>query len=196
MKTAKRIVLNHCCGVIIDVQEFFLNQLDANLRSTVETNTMGFAHMLGYLEIPVLATVERPLKEKGAIPKTIQKYLNGNDASEIFEKDFFDLTKHKEITGYLRSLKKKQLLLAGCETDVCVLQSCLGLIDLGYEIYVIEDLLFSSTRNVSAAVERMKGAGATFVSLKTLYYELLEAVDTSPQRKKIVEKFGLFPKEL
>lgn len=196
MKTVKRIVLNQCCGVIIDVQEFSLAQLDADTRSRIETNTMGFARMLGYLQVPVLSTVERPLKTKGAMPKSIGKYLSGNDAAETFEKDFFDLTKHQEITGYLRSLKKKQLIVGGCETDVGLLQSCLGLLSLGYEIYVVEDLLFSSSREVHSAVQRMKDAGAIFVSLKTLYYELLEAVETSPQRRKIVEKFGPFPKEL
>jgi nicotinamidase-related amidase len=72
---------------------------------------------------------------------------------------------------------------------VCVLQSCLGLLDLGYEVYVVEDLLFSGSPNVEAAVARMKGAGAIFLTYKTLYYELTESVDGG-------ETFGPFPDDL
>src|SRR5262245_47633356 len=135
---AKRIFLNQCCGVIIDIQESFLRQIEHKLRDQIEVNAMGFAQLLQYLKIPTLVTVERPLETKGAIPENIKRYLDANENAEILEKDFFDLTKHKEITGYLRSTKRKQVLIAGCETDVCVLQSCLGLMDLGYEIFLIE----------------------------------------------------------
>ena len=39
---AKRIVADHCCGVIIDVQRFFLAQVDKRLRSNIVTNTKNF----------------------------------------------------------------------------------------------------------------------------------------------------------
>jgi len=193
---SKRINLKQCAGVIIDVQDYFLKQLQPAKREQIEVNTMGLAKMLAYFQLPTLATAERPLDKKGAVPESIARYLDKNDAAEIFEKDFFDLTKHKDITGYLRSLKRKQMIVAGCETDVCVLQSVLGLIELGYEVFLVEDLLFSSSKDVSAAFDRMKDAGAIRLSLKTLYYELLEAVDSSPQRKKVIEKFGPSPLEL
>ena len=49
----KRIALDRCCGVIIDVQEFFLSQLAKPLRSTIETSTKNFAGLLGYLGRPI-----------------------------------------------------------------------------------------------------------------------------------------------
>ena len=69
----------------------------------------------------------------------IMKYLG--DMAKLFEKDFFDLTKERQIRAHLEQLNKKQLVLAGCETDVCVLQSCLRL-----QVYLVEELLFSSSR--------------------------------------------------
>jgi nicotinamidase-related amidase len=83
------------------------------------------------------------------------------------------------------------MIVAGCETDVCVLQSCLGLLSLGYEVFVVEELIFSSARNVAAAIERMKAGGVVFISYKTLYYELLESVD-GPKFKSLEE----FPDDL
>lgn len=187
---ANRINLKTCCGVIIDVQDHFLKTLKSEARERLEVNMMGFAKMLAYLRIPTLATIERPLDKNGSIPENIARYLNKNEAAEIFEKDYFDLTKHKDITGYLRSLKRKQMIIAGAETDVCVLQSALGLMNLGYEVFLVEDLLFSASADVSAALERLRDAGAVRISLRTLYYELLEAVESSPRRNEIVEKFG------
>jgi nicotinamidase-related amidase len=192
--TAKRLVPDQCLGVIIDVQEFFLTLADQRLRPKRIANTKNFARLLGYLQIPIVVTLERPVDRKGALPKEIGRHLNAS--TQTFEKDFFDLTKEETIRDHIRRLQKTQIILAGCETDVCVLQSCLGLLALGYEVYVMEELLFSSTRNVDAAIARMKAEGAVFLTFKSLYYELIEAVDGSPHREKMHAAFGAFPDDL
>ena len=194
MTTAKRIVPDHCLGVIIDTQEFFLSQVDKRLRSKIKTNTRNFARLLGYFRVPIVVTLERPIDKKGSLPKEINRHLS--DLAETFEKDFFDLTREKKIRDYLERLKKKQVVVAGCETDVCVLQSCLGLLGLGYEVYVVEELLFSSSRNVDSAIARMKAEGAIFLTYKSLYYELIEAVGGDRHTEKILATFGPFPDDL
>jgi nicotinamidase-related amidase len=192
---ARRIALDHCFGAIIDVQEFFLAQAgDRRVRSKIEANTRNFARLLDYFRIPLVATLERPVHAKGQLPTAIKKHLG--DQAKLFEKDFFDLTKEKKIKDHLGRLKKKQAIVAGCETDVCVLQSCLGLLNLGYEVYVVEDLLFSSARNVDAAIARLKAEGAIFLTYKTLFYELIEAVDGGPHAEKMLQTFGAFPDDL
>jgi nicotinamidase-related amidase len=185
---AKRIVSDHCCGVIIDVQRFFLAKVDKRLRSNIMTNTQNFVRLLGHFSIPIIVTLERPIGRKGALPQEIGKHLG---FSETFEKNFFDLCKEKKIKGYLGRLKKQQVIVAGCETDVCVLQSCLGLLSLGYEVYVVEELLFSSSRNVDSAIARMKAEGAIFLTYKSLYYELVESVKDGRHTEKSLETFNL-----
>ena len=194
MTMAKRIVPAHCWGVIIDVQEFFLSQVDKRLRSKMETNTKNFVRLLGHFRVPIVVTLERPVDQKGSLPQEINKHLS--DLGKTFEKDFFDLTREKKISDHLRRLKQKQVIVAGCETDVCVLQSCLGLLSLGYDVYVVEELLFSSSRNVDSAIARMKAEGAIFLSYKSLYYELIEAVGGGRHAKEILETFGPFPDDL
>jgi len=142
----------------------------------------------------MVATLERPVDQKGALPSEIAKHVSGN--AKIFEKDFFDLTKEKKIADYIARLKKKQVIVAGCEIDVCVLQSCLGLLGLGYDVYVVEELVFSSSPNVDAAIARMKAAGAAFLTYKSLYYELIEAVDGARHGEKVLATFGPFPADL
>ena len=189
----KRIVADRCWGAIIDVQELFISQTDKRLWSKITKNINNFARLLGHFRIPIVFTLERPVDQKGGLPEEVSKHVVR--AAKIFEKDFFDLTREQEIAHYIARLKKKQVLVAGCETDVCILQSCLGLLGLGYEVYVVEDLLFSSSRKVDSAIARMKAEGAVFLTYKSLYYELIEAVEGG-HRDKVVKTFGPFPEDL
>ena len=188
-----RIALERCCGALIDVQEYFLSQLDERLRSRIKVNTKNFVRLLAYLRIPLLVTLERPVDRKGALPKEIAEHLG---RAETHEKDFFDLSRERAIAGRLGRWKRKQVIVAGCETDVCVLQSCLGLLGQGYQVFVIEELLFSASRNVDAATARMKAAGAVFLSYKTFFYELMERVEESRRAQKKFVALGPFPEDL
>jgi nicotinamidase-related amidase len=191
---AKRIIPDQCFGALIDVQEFFLSGVDKSLRPKLKTNAKHFVRLLGYFRIPLVVTLERPVAHKGRLPKEIKKQLD--DHAQVFEKDYFDLAKDGEIRAQIGRLKKKQAIIAGCETDVCVLQSCLGLLDLGYEVFLVEELLFSSSRNVDAAIARMQAAGAVFLSYKSLYYELVEAVEGGPHWEERLQALGPFPEDL
>ena len=194
MKAVKRIVANRCCGVIVDLQGFFLSQVDKRLRSRIKTNTSNLLRLLNYFKIPIVVTLERPVDIKGSLPKEIGKHLG--ERARTFEKDFFDLCKEKTIKAHLEGLKRQQVIVAGCETDVCVLQSCLGLLSLGYEVFVMEELIFSSSHNVEAAIARMKAEGVIFSTYKTLYYELIEAVEGGRHTEKFLAAYGPLPDDL
>jgi nicotinamidase-related amidase len=193
MKAVKRIAPDRCCGVIIDLQGFFLSQVDKRLSSRIKTNTGNLVRLLNYFRIPIVVTLERPVDFKGSLPNEIGKHLDNR--APTFEKDFFNLCKDKTIKNHLARLRRGQVIVAGCETDVCVMQSCLGLLSLGYEVYVMEELIFSSSRNVEAAITRMKAAGAIFSTYKILYYELIEAVE-SRHTNRFQKVLGPFPDDL
>jgi nicotinamidase-related amidase len=194
MTRPKRIAPGRCCGIVVDVQGFFLEQLERRLRSRMRINTRNLVRLLGYFHIPIVVTLERSVALKGTLPPEIAALLGARD--KTFEKDFFDLTKERPIRAHLTRLEKPQAIVAGCETDVCVLHSVLGLLSLGYEVFVVEDLLFSSTREVAAAVARMRDAGAVLMSYKTLYYELIEAVDGGRHGARLLRTFGPLPDDL
>jgi nicotinamidase-related amidase len=194
MAAVRRIAVDQCCGAIIDYQEFFVEGLPSRRRAHLAANTKNFVRLLGYFRIPILATLERPVDGKGSLPDDIRAHLGARSA--ILEKDFFDLTREKTIRDHLGRLKRKQVIVAGCETDVCVLQSCLGLVGLGYEVFAVEELLFSSSRDTDAAVARLKAAGVVFVTYKTLFYELIEAVEGGRHGERMFAKYGPFPRGL
>jgi nicotinamidase-related amidase len=122
------------------------------------TNTKNFVRLLGHFRIPIIVTLERPVGLKGALP---QELASTWWSLETFEK-ISSTWQGEEIRNYLGRLKQR-VIVAGCETDVCVLQSCLGLLSLGYG-HVVEELLFSSSRNVDSAIARMKAEGVIFLT--------------------------------
>ncbi len=193
--TTRRLKADRCFAAIVDVQEFFLAQIASRARrSRLEADMIHLVRLLDYFRIPMLATLERPVFAKGGLPPRLKKHLDAR--ATFLEKDFFDLTKERKIAAHLARLKKTQAIVAGCETDVCVLQSCLGLLDLGYEVFAVEELLFSSARDVDAALARLRDAGVVLVSYKTLYFELIEAVDGGPHAEKMLAAYGEFPDDV
>src|SRR5262249_60780429 len=124
-------------------EQFSYTTLHPRLASNLETKQKNSPRLLGYFRVPMVATLERPVDQKGALPKEMAKHLSGD--AKIFEKDFFDLTKEKKIADYIARLKNKHIIVAGCENDVCVLQSCLRLLAPGYDVFLVGGRASSST---------------------------------------------------
>lgn len=190
---ARRIESANCFGVLVDVQEYFLSKLTAAERRRIEKGTRDFLTLLAYLRLPILVTIENPVSEKGGLPRT---FLKPAATANIMQKDFFDLTREAKISGYLKHLGRRQAILAGCETDVCIMQSCFGLLETGYEVFLVEDLIFSSTPGTQSALKRMQDAGATTISFKSLFHELLQAQENSKHRRRMTEELGRLPRAL
>jgi nicotinamidase-related amidase len=194
MKTVRQLAPESCCGIIVDVQDFFLSLIGGRRQLEIKANTANLVRLLRYFDIPLVVTLEKPVEQKGIIPKEISNHLD--DSTARFEKRFFDLTKDKKIVDHLERLNRRQAVVAGCETDVCVLQSCLGLLRLGYDVFLVEELLFSSSASVESALARMRGEGAVLLSYKSLYYELLKAVEGGRHAQDMLARFGPFPDDL
>ena len=182
----KRVVADRSCGIMIDVQDSFLAKLQGSERFKTIERARRFARLLGHFNIPVVVTLESPVSQKGSLPREVKERLSPSAAT--FEKNYFDLTREKPIRDHLRRLNKTQVIIAGGETDVCVLESCLGLLSLGLEVFVVDNLLFSGSRHVGSAMERMKAEGVVFMSYKSLVYALAEAVDTRKLAERSIPK--------
>ena len=60
----------------------------------------------------------------------------------------------------------------------------------------MEELVFSSSGNVDAALARLAAAGVTMLTYKMLYYELVEAVEGVRALDKRFAALGPFPDDL
>ena len=160
--------------VLIDVQPRFVD----SCHTAAEPVLARLEQLLiisNWFQLPVLATFEEPVAEKGQLDPRLVPHLP--DTAQTFNKQSYSLAGEPEIVTALAQLDRPRLAVAGSETDVCVLQSVLGLIELGYEVFLLEDCVFSSEPNTGPALERMRQAGAVPSTYKSLFYELLQTDD-------------------
>ena len=96
------------------------------------------------------------------------------DPREIFAKTFFAATDHPEFERQLRGHERSQIVVAGIEAHVCVLQTSLGLLARGFDVFVAGDAVGSRTArraDRAFALERIARAGGTIAGTETMLFE-------------------------
>ena len=170
----KRVEPTSIGVLLIDVQPFFL---EGWMAGAFEPFMARIEHLLGLAtayRLPVIATFEQPTETKGWLPDRLEPWFPSG--ARKLTKQTFDCTGEPEIREAIASLGVTQFAVAGGETDVCVLQSVLGVLEMGYEVFLLEDALFSEEPNTSPVLRRMELAGAVPSTVKTLHYELRRSV--------------------
>ncbi|HEX3721857.1 MAG TPA: isochorismatase family protein [Nitrolancea sp.] len=161
--------------LLIDAQPAFWHGM-AGASEPVMARLEQLLLLAGSLQRPLIATFEHPVETKGWLPERLEHVFPEHGQRLI--KHTFNCCAEATIRTALTALDVRQIVVAGSETDVCVLQSVLGLIELGYQVFLMEDGLFTSEPHPGPALQRMYGAGAIPITYKTLYYELKKTVDT------------------
>jgi nicotinamidase-related amidase len=78
----------------------------------------------------------------------------------------------------LAKLGRRQVLLTGMESHICVYQTARDLLAQGYEVQVVTDAVSSRVgENKALGLSRMKDAGATMTSTEMALFELLQRAE-------------------
>lgn len=185
--------ITHPGVVVIDAQPAFVDIM-AGPRLPLLLRLEKLLVMADKLSLPTLATFERPAIN-GWLPEPCEAVWPAHGVRH--EKHFYDCCAHDDILAAIGELDRRQLLLAGAETDVCLLESVLSLLDKGFQVFLLEDVLFSSEPNVGPALRRMEAAGAVPCTLKTVFYELMRSVrvldepgEGGPGWSELLPRFG------
>jgi len=92
------------------------------------------------------------------------------------------------LTDLPRSMKEKgigQVILAGIETHVCVLQTALDLTDEGFQVHLLTDAVSSRHPiDEETALRRMLHQGVVLSTVETALFELLTTAE-APEFKEI-----------
>lgn len=103
--------------------------------------------------------------------------------AKFFEKIHFSCTAEPGVLEMLQLAKRPQIILTGMETHVCVLQSALGLLAAGFQVFLVADAAASRTlENRNAAIERARAAGASIVTTEMVLFEWLHKAGTDEFR--------------
>ena len=160
--------------VVIDVQPYFLNGWMAGEAEPLLARLEFLFALATVYDLPLLATFEQPIETKGWLPERLEPFFPAH--GQRHTKQTFNCCGEPSIVAAIDGLGRQQIAVAGGETDVCVLQSVLGLIEARKQIFLLEDALFSSEPHVGPALRRMEQAGAIPSTVKTLNYELRRSV--------------------
>ena len=159
---------------VIDVQPYFLEGWMAGDVEPLLARLEFLFALAKVYELPLLATFEQPIETKGWLPERLEPFFPAHGLKHT--KETFNCCSEVTIQAAIAALDRGQIAVAGGETDVCVLQSVLGLIAAGKQVFLLEDVLFSSEPHVGPAIRRMEAAGAIPSTVKTLNYELRRSV--------------------
>ena len=160
--------------VVIDVQPYFLDGWMAGAIEPLLARLEFLFALATVYDLPFLATFEQPIEIKGWLPERLEPFFPAH--GQRHTKETFNCCGETTIVSAIGGLARGQIALAGGETDVCVLQSVLGLIEAGKQVFLLEDALFSSEPHIGPAIRRMEAAGAVPSTVKTLNYELRRSV--------------------
>ncbi len=161
---------------LVDAQPAFIE----TMHGDPEPILVRLEHLLMFADwagIPLILTAEHPVEVKGVLPERLERVVPKH--ARRFVKNSFNICGEPEILDHLLALRREQIVVAGAETDVCVLQSVMGLLQNGFHVSLLADCVFSSEPNPRPALERMQLSGAIPCTLKMLYYELKRDIEGS-----------------
>lgn len=151
--------------LVIDVQE----KLSAMLNDdSIKDNALKIVKAGSILNLPIVITEQYP---KG-LGSTVQEIKNAVPNAKYVEKTSFSAFKEVSIK---ESLTKRQIILFGIETHICVLQTAFDLLNAGFEVFIVQNACGSRCEeNKQAALRRLIHAKAQITTTEMVLFELLE----------------------
>jgi nicotinamidase-related amidase len=156
------------CLLLVDLQANLMPAIDMGAQVVARARLLAAA--ANRLEVPVLATEQYPEGLGPSVPEILALV----PAENVIPKRTFAAGNEPELPRRLAALGRPELVLAGCEAHVCVLQTALSLKARDYRVIVVADAV-SSRREAdrAAALRRLEAAGCDLVTAEMVVFEWL-----------------------
>jgi len=160
--------------LMVDFQAGLLPVIEGGQEAVTEAAWLG--EMACLLEVPVWLTEQNPEKLGGTAPSLLAAL---NDY-QLWQKQHFSVMAEAEFESTLKASGKTQIVLCGTEAHICVLQTGLGMLAAGYELYWLSEASASRRpQEATMARERACASGAVAVTADMVAYEWLHRCDTA-----------------
>ncbi|GAB4452558.1 MAG: hydrolase [Armatimonadaceae bacterium] len=172
--------------VVVDMQETFLNVMYD--RAGLTRNVSLLCHAAQILNIPILSTTQYAERMGATVPEV--REAMGPDAAPAIDKMCFSCAGSALFTDALNSWVaqgRKQIVLCGLETHICVSQTAHDLLHAGYPAHVAVDAVGARTvEKHKLGMERIRDAGILPCAAEAAVYEWLYEAGT-PEFKAILK---------
>jgi nicotinamidase-related amidase len=151
--------------LVVDFQQKLMPAIDGG-EATVR-NARRLLDGAALIGVPAVFTEQYPKGLGATVPELATPDM------AVVEKTHFDAAR---APGFYDSLPEDRvdMVVAGCEAHVCVLQTVLGLLDAGRNVFIVADAIGSRLPdNRAAAIARMERHGAEMVTTEMVLFEWL-----------------------
>jgi nicotinamidase-related amidase len=162
--------------LIIDVQERLVPAMHG--PEPLLANLGVLLRAAPVLGVPALASEQYPRGLGRTLPGIADLLVAAGDTAGPFEKVHFSCMAEPGFADRLAA-GREQIVIAGIETHVCVLQTALSLRAAGHACFVVADACSSRTvASAELALARLRDAGVTVVSTEMVLFEWLHRAGT------------------
>lgn len=176
-----KLVAGRTVLVMIDIQSKLWNVMHD--KALLLENAQKLVKAMRVLSVPIILTEQNP---RGLGP-TVPELMQCMPEVQALPKFCFSCCQDSGFEQELTRLNRKQVLLCGIESHICVYQTALDLISRGYEVQVVADVVASRIQsNKEVTLVRLQSEGAKLTVSETAIFELLGSAD-SPLFKEILK---------
>ena len=179
-KTVPLIDRSDSLLVVIDAQPGFSGaSVQAQAAATAARGVAAWlTAVAGALGIPVVVTEEDAARNGPTDPAITARLPAG---SPILPKGSFGLADEPSILGAVEATGRRTAVLVGAETDVCVAQSAVGLLDRGFRVVAVSDATFSPGSMHEHGLAHMRDTGVEVRHAKGVYYDWIRTLGAARQ---------------
>ncbi|PNS15252.1 Isochorismatase domain-containing protein 2 [Sphaceloma murrayae] len=158
---------------ICDLQERFRNAIHE--YDKVIATTQKMLHASRVLSIPVFATTQLKGKLGETCPELGLDTPEGVQTKVHADKSAFSMFV-PEVRKAFEALgpEKREVIIVGIESHICVTQTTLDLLHEGHKVYVLADGVSSCNKEeIPIALARLRSSGAVVTTSESFLYELM-----------------------
>jgi nicotinamidase-related amidase len=176
---AAMLLIDHQIGTMSWVRSAPLDE--------IKRNTLVLAKAARALNMPVILTSSMEEHVQGPLMPELQVILPEAFAARIKRVGVVDAMDDENFASAVRATGRKNLLMAGITTDVCVVFPAITAVQQGYSVQVVVDACGSPSKIADdIALRRMEKAGVTLTSTNQAIAELARKW-TTPEGGKLIE---------
>lgn len=173
---------DRACILLIDLQRKLLPLIRG--RESVIRATRELLDGAGIFQLPVLLTEQYP---KGLGTTVDEVVARCPPERIVIEKPTFSAWSCEPARSALLGVDRPQVILAGVETHVCILQTALDLRSRDYDVFVCADAVGSrGSLDHDTALHRLRQEGVFVTTVESVLFELCGECGT-PAFKRMIE---------
>ena len=169
----RKAVARTSAMVLIDHQVGTMNWIGSIEKSIVEANTRALAKVAMALNMPLVFTSSQEDQMQGPLMPVLEKIAPEAFAARVKRPGVVNCWDDEQFAKACRETDRKQLIMAGVTTDVCLAPPAISAVEEGFEVFGVVDASGSpTTLTDEMAFRRMERYGVELTTTSAMIADL------------------------